>query len=307
MSQHQFQHRGAPAVRREPRKVSTAKVRKAFDGQALAEMCVRQDFLDYATRIDLPAGRNDRPRFYYYKDNGSNILGIAHLDSVQDDGTANIVETNAGLLVTSGTLDDRLGAYVILDLLPQLGVKVDWLLTTDEEIAASTAEDFAYDWCHTPSMKSYDWMFQFDRGGTDVVMYQYETPDLCDLVEEAGARVGSGSFSDICYLDPLGCAGLNWGVGYQDYHGPRAHAWLEDTFRMVGTFLNFYEANKNEHLAHMPEDRDEMDAIDFVDGLDYDDEDEARLDDWYAQKAREDHERLLINSLTLLVDPDEPF
>ncbi len=130
-------------------------------------------------------------------------------------------------------------------MLPKLGITCDWLLTTDEEIGQSTAEDFETE-------KAYNWTFQFDRAGTDVVMYDYETPDLVELVEKAGARVGQGSFSDICYLEHLGCAGFNWGVGYEDYHSPRSHAWLEDTFRMVARFAKFYNANKDEWMPYEP-------------------------------------------------------
>jgi hypothetical protein len=62
--------------------------------------------------------------------------------------------------------------------------------------------------------------------------------------------VGVGSYSDICALDHLGCAAFNWGVGYRDYHSARAHAWLEDTFRMVARFVKFHRANATTLLAH---------------------------------------------------------
>lgn len=230
---------------RQPNEQARQQVRDAFDAAKLADICTTWNFDGYAQRVDLPDSALGRKRFYYYQDNGSDVLAIAHLDSVQSDGTCNVVETAAGLLVTSGTLDDRLGAYVILDLLPRLGITCDWLLTTDEEIGQSTADEFFTD-------KPYNWMFQFDRGGTDVVMYEYETDALCELVEDSGARVGLGSYSDICMLDHLGIAGFNWGVGYQDYHSARSHAWLEDTFRMVARFVKFYEANATTRLDHTP-------------------------------------------------------
>lgn len=275
--------RGAPRVET-TRKKMTKKVRRAFDADALVDLCVRQDFSDYATRVDLPPGRDGHPRFYYYQDNGSDVLAVAHLDSVQEDGTCKVVETSAGLLAVSGTLDDRLGVYVILELLPRLGVTCDWLLTTDEEMGQSTAEDFAEDQ-RGDGGKDYNWMFQFDRGGTDVVMYDYETPDLVALVEDSGARVGMGSFSDICMLENLGCVGLNWGVGYQDYHGPRAHAWLEDTFRMVGSFLRFYEANANFYLPYEPRPRYRFGGVGWDDGLD---DDELReLREWFDQRQHD--------------------
>lgn len=235
-------------TKRQPTKQARLRVRDAFDPAMLATICTTWDFDSYAKRVDLPNSTSGRKRFYYYKDNGSDILAVAHLDSVQDDGTCTVVDTAAGPLAVSGTLDDRLGVYVILELLPKLGITCDWLLTTDEEIGQSTAGDFYPEDMH----KSYNWMFQFDRGGTDVVMYDYETPDLCDLVEASGARVGMGSFSDICMLEHLECAGFNWGVGYQDYHGPRAHAWLDDTFRMVARFVKFYNANAAKVFTYMP-------------------------------------------------------
>lgn len=228
---------------RQPSKDARQKVRDMFDAEKLAAICTMRSFDQYAERFDLTDGPNGRKRFFYYQDNGSDILAVAHLDSVQADGICQITETAAGLLATSGTLDDRLGVYVILELLPKLGITCDWLLTTDEEIGQSTAEDF-------DTTKKYNWMFQFDRGGTDVVMYEYEDPQLCDLVEDCGARVGVGSFSDICLLTHLGCVGFNWGVGYEDYHSARSHAWLEDTFRMVARFVKFYEANDTLSLPY---------------------------------------------------------
>ena len=230
---------------RQPSKKIRKAVRNAFDPEVLADICVLQDFSDYGTRHDLPDGKDGRKRFYYYQDNGSDILAVAHLDSVQADGECQVIDTAAGLLAVSGALDDRLGVYVILEMLPQLGITCDWLLSTDEEICAPTSEDFYPD-------KDYNWMFSFDRGGTDVVMYEYETPELCHLVEEAGAQVGRGTFSDICVMEHLECAGFNWGVGYEEYHSRRSHAWLEDTFRMVARFVKFYEANAATYLKHYP-------------------------------------------------------
>jgi hypothetical protein len=230
---------------RQPTRQARLRVEAAFDPEMLAHICTTWDFDRYAKRYDLEPGRYSRERFYYYQDNGSDILAVAHLDSVQDDGTCSIMNTSAGPLVVSGTLDDRLGVYVILELLPKLGITCDWLLTTDEEMGQSTAGDF-------DTGKEYKWMFQFDRGGTDVVMYDYETKQLCDLVEDSGARVGNGSFSDICMLEHLGCAGFNWGVGYRDYHGPRSHAWLNDTFRMVARFVKFYRANVEKEFVYVP-------------------------------------------------------
>lgn len=226
-----------------------ARIREAFCPDDLVRICElpQSDFDQYAHRVDLPSRATwhgeDTEAFYFYRDTGAPILAVAHLDHVQDDGTCSVIETADGPLALSGALDDRLGAYVILELLPRLGMNVDWLLTTNEEMGASTAEEFDID-------KRYNWMIEFDRGGTDVVMYQYETGEYAKLVEDTGARVGVGSYSDIADLDHLGCAGFNWGVGYYDYHSKRSHAWLDDTFKMVSRFMRFYAANASTLLPH---------------------------------------------------------
>ena len=225
---------------RQPSKTEVSRVRSEFSADDLIRVCETDDFSRYADRYDL-----GHDRFYWYRDTGAPILAVAHLDTVQEDRLCQVTHTAAGLLATSGGLDDRLGAYVIAELLPRLGVECDLLLTTDEECGRSTAADFAAD---VGEDHGYNWVIEFDRGGTDVVMYQYETPALAGLVEDAGARVGVGIFSDISTLGPLGVSCLNWGVGYENYHSPRAHAWLEDTFRMVARFARFYAANVDTYL-----------------------------------------------------------
>lgn len=234
-------------------------VENAFDPDALCRVCVADDFGPNTyglTRTTLPPHASGRERFYWHRDNGpdSTVLAVAHLDTVQDDRTCQITETAGGLLATSGALDDRLGAYIILDLLPALGITVDVLLTTDEESGQSTASDF-------DPPKEYDWIIQFDRGGTDVVAYQYHTEDLEARVRASGARMGQGSYSDIVELEHLGVAGLNWGTGYQDYHSPRSHAWLDDTFRCVSKFARFYALNAGTPIPHFlePSDYDDTD------------------------------------------------
>ncbi len=53
-----------------------------------------------------------------------------------------------------------------------MGINVDVLLTTGEEMGQSSAAYF------DPGEKKYNWMFQFDRGGTDVVTYDYGDKSL---------------------------------------------------------------------------------------------------------------------------------
>jgi hypothetical protein len=233
---------------RDPRKETFyPEVDAAFDREALARVCAmdEEEFGDYYDMKRVDVQQMAPADFYFHKDNGSNILAVAHLDTVMpaDGRGANFVDTEAGPVVFSGALDDRLGAYIILELLPQLGVTYDWLLTVGEESGQSTADFFLPE-------KSYNWMIEFDRGGTDVVMYQYEDEDSRRRVRAAGAVVGDGIFSDISYMEHLGIKGFNWGVGYRDYHGPRSHAYLDDTMLMVAKFCNFHLDNEDECLYH---------------------------------------------------------
>lgn len=240
---------------KQPTARQRAAVSHAFSPEALRESC-ETDSLEFPfPRYDLPDSPTGRKRFYYFQGNNSPVLAVAHLDTVQPNRTLSLTSTpDAGILATSGGLDDRLGVYVITHLLPALGILPDILLTTDEELGQSTAYDFLPDNHKADGFAGYNWMFSFDRAGTDVVSYQYETDDLNARIRQAGAQPGQGSYSDISDLDHLGCSGVNWGVGYQDYHSPRSHVWLDDTFRSVARFQRFYNANATTFIPAPPPD-----------------------------------------------------
>jgi hypothetical protein len=190
---------------------------------------------------------DDAPNdYYHFRDNGSHVLAVAHLDTVvRPQGRVPVFHNTAsGPAVVSGALDDRLGAYVILRLLPELGVNCDWLLTVGEEDGQSTASFF------DPG-KTYDHVIEFDRAGTDVVMYQYEDRDSRAAVQASGAKMGHGSFSDICYLEQLGVKAFNWGVGYDgNYHSEKGYAILCNTFAMVAKYLRFHTQNAGIAMPH---------------------------------------------------------
>jgi hypothetical protein len=186
--------------------------------------------------------------YYHFRDNGARVLAVAHLDTVvgAKGREPHFSTTKSGPAVVSGALDDRLGAYVILKLLPELGISCDWLLTVGEEDGQSTASFFT-------SKKSYDHVIEFDRAGTDVVMYQYEDPDTRKAVRASGATVGNGSFSDICYLEQLDTKAFNWGVGYRgNYHSEKGYAFLTDTFTMTARYLRFHAQNSGTIMPHEP-------------------------------------------------------
>ena len=169
-----------------------------------------------------------------YIDNGSPVLAIAHLDFVTRGDPWSVIK---GRPVTS-RLDDRLGVHIILDMLPELGITPDILLSTGEESMMSTAT-----WFETE--KQYNWMFQFDRAGTDVVMYQYDTDEKAKMLEDMGFHVGRGIFTDMCTMDHLGMAGFNFGTGYYQPHSKECYAEPKDVQEMVNRFARFYHLLKD--------------------------------------------------------------
>lgn len=226
------------------------QIRRAYRQDELARICtLREDRFGRAFGMQtIHIARQWPHDYYHFRDNDASVLAVAHLDTVVPGNrrTPRFSKTEDGPRVISGALDDRLGAYVILRLLPKLGVTCDWLLTVGEESGQSTAWLFNQD-------KEYDWVIEFDRAGTDVVMYQYEDYDSVQAVEAAGAKVGLGSFSDIAYLEHLGVKAFNWGVGYRgNYHSENGYAYLNDTFAMVAKYLRFHEQNTGTAMPHDP-------------------------------------------------------
>ena len=234
--------------------IPTKSSREHFDFARLKEVCeVHETVAGHEWGAEkFPVDQHGPSNYYWFKDNGAKILAVAHLDTCVDHierGTV-LAETAGGDVVYSGALDDRLGAYVIVDLLPKLGIEVDWLFTVGEEDGMSTAQFFEPSRHHD---REYNWIIEFDRGHEDVVAYQYEDADLVEKVQRTGLFVEQGAFSDISFLEHLGRKALNWGVAYRDYHSTRGHVWLNEFFPLIDAFVAFHAEYKDEVMPHEPE------------------------------------------------------
>lgn len=187
-----------------------------------------------------------------YIDNGSNVLAVAHTDFVLGRGDV-LRYRRKGDRVRCISLDDRLGVHIILDVLPKLGIKPDVLLTTDEEIGASTAGLF-------DPPKEYNWIFSFDRRGAGAVTYDYGCMD--SIAKYYFRRLYYGAFSDISSLEHLQCGGINIGTGYYDEHSMRCNADLAVMRRQVKRFAEMFEALKDTWIEHWTDAADlEMDDL----------------------------------------------
>ncbi|MCK9428682.1 MAG: hypothetical protein M0R17_01555 [Candidatus Omnitrophica bacterium] len=196
-----------------------------------------EDFKKYGDVTETKDG------IYIFIDRGSSILAVAHLDTVQSSQHYYTLQHDEEELIHNAQLDDRLGAYIILNVLPKLGVNADILLTEGEETGKSTARHFV-------PTKAYNWVFEFDRAGTDAVLYQYDDEATRKLLEEQGIHVGKGSFSDTAVLDHLGVKAINFGTGAYDSHNEESHAVVPQVQHCVSKFVKFYNAMKDTTLPH---------------------------------------------------------
>lgn len=177
-------------------------------------------------------------------DRGCPVVGVAHMDHVKFWAKPKIVKEKKQIWCPQ--LDDRLGIWVILDLLPSFGVQTDILLTDSEECGRSTAKDFKTE-------KQFNWMYQFDRRGTDTVLYDYDSEENRARLEAHSLTTGWGSFSDICSLEHLGCSGWNVGTGYYNEHSDQCHANLRETYFQALNFAQFFNAHKDTHIPIPPQ------------------------------------------------------
>lgn len=194
-------------------------------------------------RIDTRGG------LLFFRDNGAKVLGVAHLDYV---GFQNPIRQDN--IVRCTQLDDRLGVWCLLNLLPKFGVKTDVLLTDNEERCRSTGQYFQ------PS-KAYNWIVEFDRAGSDVVFYHYDIPRWENVWQDW--KIGLGSYSDILVMDHLGVCAANIGTGYYLPHTNNCYADLNVTVSQVKKFAQFWRQYKNTRFEYTDQQESFAKSYDF--------------------------------------------
>lgn len=212
-----------------------------YDQDQLKYHCRRtiESYVEFGTRIDNPQGE------LFFQDNGADILAVGHLDYVERAACAPRIKRG---VIRCGQLDDRLGVWSILHLLPKLtDVKYDVLLCDCEEIGSSTAEWFAESSAYTSRGKQYRYMFELDRAGDDCVTYQYDSDEWDDVLTSMGWDTHWGSFSDISSLEDLLCCGVNFGIGYHNQHSKQCWAELKTVVRQCERVAEFLESVDGSH------------------------------------------------------------
>ncbi len=196
-----------------------------------------------AAKYGLTEYTTENGRRFWFRDNGSKVLFVAHTDSVQSPGVFQPVRFKGDTWIFSPTHDDRLGVYIGLAYLPKAKVSVDILLTEDEEMGKSTAL-----WFDPP--KKYNWMFSFDKKGDGCTLYQYKSEAMRYRLGKHNFVVEQGLYSCIHDLEHLGCVGINFGTAYYDYHSEEAYASMKTLSRQLRKFISFHDEFKFVSMLH---------------------------------------------------------
>jgi len=241
-----------------------------IDYDELKLICQQRDDW-FFSKFEKYVGTNSLGRYIYIKNDNAKVLAVAHVDTVVNPRKIfnfNLYHIDGVRIVKTPTLDDRLGMYTILSLLPSIygNEWADILITEGEETGKSTGKKFETD-------KKYNWMVEFDRNGSamldegdrggkkgryvtgnDAVLYSYGTDakEFRAALTDAGFKnLGTGSFTDISAMQGLGVKGFNVGVGYHNNHSTKAYFFPAEYARTINLFMNFYNKYKDTEFKHV--------------------------------------------------------
>lgn len=166
---------------------------------------------------------------------GSKILAVAHIDY----HCSGRVHKASPETVVSSALDDRLGVYMAMEALPEIGVRCDVLLTDDEESAMSTMQGLGMAF-----LRRYNWIIQLDYPGEGVSMHGYT--GMRDAVQEVFGPAPPVSFTDISFVkDYSPISAFNAPTGYVQQHTEGCHVSMPVFARCLERIKAFYDVHKD--------------------------------------------------------------
>ena len=198
----------------------------------------------YGCHQPLPAISNFGPyRFkntgYWFPEDNKPVAPTTipkdELEELSEDWVADKAAKLGGPVV-----DDRLGCALALGCTSW----ADILFTDCEEDGESTAAYFQ-------APRAYNWIIGFDRRGTDVVTYDYKDKDWLSALESQ-FTIGHGSFSDIGYLEKLGTACVNMGIGYYNEHTTNAFWKPKETEEQLNRLYAVWSKHSETQFNHVP-------------------------------------------------------
>lgn len=192
--------------------------------------------IDYVKRVlklnEIPF-QEDISGNIFYLDNENVPLLSAHMDTVARDADRELAvrlkEDDTGIITTGGICggDDKNGVYIILAILVEKKLKVNFIFSTDEEIGCLGIKALLKDENNVNKIKENSlYSLVLDRkGDSDIICYnnEYGSKEFEERLKEVSSNHGfgykpaTGTYSDADYIsDYISTANLS--VGYYNPH-----------------------------------------------------------------------------------------
>lgn len=209
------------------------------DLRKMAEYCLASK-QDLVRACDWHTHDSDRGYLAMRRTPGARILAVAHIDFLRS-GKVHYVSRKR---IVSSALDDRAGVYIIMDLLPRLGILADVLLTDNEETGGSTIRNLG-----VGMLDAYNWIVQFDRRNEGAVHYGYQ--EMIPILANYFPSVERGTFTCISAIEACSPVGaFNVGVGYSQEHSEQCSLDARSLNRQLMRFRDFYRDMFDVKIEH---------------------------------------------------------
>lgn len=174
------------------------------------------------------------------------ICLCAHMDTVNEENyfgapIYTLYDRDQDILhVTSGcTLDDRLGIYIILNII-EAGYRPSVIFTDKEEIGGIGASALVQSYPNCPF--DIKFIIELDRRGrNDSVYYSCRNKEFEEYINSFGFKTAQGSFTDCLILgEAWDIAAVNLSCGYMYEHTCLEYAhmqWVQETEEKVKEIL----------------------------------------------------------------------
>jgi|GEM_PF-1350503 len=181
---------------------------------------------------------------YFYQDNASPILLVAHMDTVTRKKCKVVVNRNVLTNKHPDPLggDDRAGIFGIIEVLRECEeaklAKPSILITNYEESGGRGVKAFITS--DELQIEHINLMVELDRkGATEYVTYADIDKKVEQYVESFGFKSGWGSYSDIADLtDAYFIPSVNLSIGYYEQHSSREYQHFDELLLTVDRVID---------------------------------------------------------------------
>jgi len=198
--------------------------------------------------------------YYMFAEGNIPVCLIAHIDTVSLDYYNSLPnmclydnEQDIFHVVGGGTLDDRLGIYMILRII-QSEYKPSIIFTNGEELGGFGAEQLIKDYLSCPF--DINFIIELDRKGkNDSVYYTCNNKNFQNYINSFGFKTAIGTFTDCLIIgEAWNIAAVNLSCGYELEHSIYEYAhlnWTEKNIQKVKKILDDWVGAKNDPSLKM--------------------------------------------------------